>query len=55
MFKLRQRGKEIRSDCSNKKRRHHQTELTFKMRLLLIATSLALAVVSDVSEAQFLL
>ena len=54
MFKLWQRGKEIRSDCSNKKRTHHQTELTFKMRLLLIATSVALAAVSDVLETQFL-
>ena len=53
MFKLWQRGKEIRSDCSNKKRTHHQTELTFKMRLLLIATSLALAAVSDALETHF--
>ena len=53
MFKLWQRGKEIRSDCSNKKRTHHQTELTFKMRLLLIATSLALATVSDSLETHF--
>jgi len=39
-----------RSDCSNKKHRHHQTELTFKMRLLLIATSLALAAAAPHSE-----
>ena len=53
MFKLWQRGKEIRSDCSNKKRRHHQTETIFKMRLLLIATSLALAAVGDALETHF--
>ena len=53
MFKLWQRGKEIRSECSNKKHTHHQTELTFRMRLLLIATSLALAAVSDALETHF--
>merc|ERR1712107_362962 len=34
----------------NKKHTHHQTELTFKMRLLLIATSLALAAAAPHSE-----